>query len=67
MARREVREVLGCEIVELEMVSTHFFASDGKRDTIYLFRARAVGRTKHDNFEVEEARCFAMDALPPNI
>jgi hypothetical protein len=53
--------------VELEMVSTHFFASDGKRDTIYLFRARAVGRTKHDNFEVEEARCFAMDALPPNI
>jgi len=23
-----------------------FFASDGKRDTIYLFRARAVGRNE---------------------
>jgi ADP-ribose pyrophosphatase YjhB (NUDIX family) len=66
-ARREVREELGCEVVELELVSTHFSASEGKRDTIHLFTARAAGRAQHDNLEVEEARYFAMDALPRNI
>jgi len=66
-AKREVREELGCEIDRLAPLSTHFSAAEGKRDTIHLFAAHAVGLPSPDNFEVEEARYFSLDALPPNI
>lgn len=63
-ARREIREELGCGLDRLALVSTHFSAAEGKRDTIHLFRAEAVGAPKPDGFELIEARFFALDALP---
>ena len=66
-ARREVHEELGCDVTELTHVSTHFSVAEGKRDTIHLFTARAIGGTVVDDFEVEEANFFALDALPANI
>ena len=66
-ARREIREELGCEVLDLTQLSTHYSAGEGKRDTIHLFTAAAAGETKVDGFEVEEARFFARDALPPNV
>ncbi len=65
--RREIREELGCDVVELSWVSSHFSSAEGKRDTIDLFSARIAGVPVSDNFEVEEARYFSLDDLPPNI
>src|SRR5262245_46185579 len=66
-ALREVREELGCVADALQQVSTHFSNAEGKRDTIHLFAAQIDGHFQADNFEVEEARFFALDALPHNI
>ena len=66
-AVREVREEVGLEARSLAFVSQHFNDSEGKRDTIHLFRAAADGEPHADRFEVEEARFFALDALPENV
>ena len=66
-ALREVREELGCHAGSLELVSTHHNSAEGKRDTIHLFAAWAHGDVRIDNFEVEEAWFFPLDALPSNI
>ena len=67
-ARREMREELGIVIAETVLLSTHFSAVEGKRDTIALFKATANGEDKPhaDGFELEEARFFPLDALPLN-
>jgi 8-oxo-dGTP pyrophosphatase MutT (NUDIX family) len=64
---REVKEEVGLEVTHLTRVSEHFNGAEGKRDTIYLFTARAEGTPKIDNLELEEARFFGLDALPENI
>lgn len=66
-AVREVREELGCLASEVQLVSTHYSRAEGKRDTIHLFTALADGNFNADNFEVEEAQFFPLDALPSNI
>jgi len=66
-AIREVSEELSCGIEQLQPVSTHFSGSEGKRDTIYLFRARLVGDPRPDHFEVAEAHFFQLGALPHNV
>jgi len=66
-ALREIREELGCLAAALHPVSTHFSDAEGKRDTIHLFSAKAEGECRADNFEVEEAQYFPLDALPPNV
>jgi ADP-ribose pyrophosphatase YjhB (NUDIX family) len=66
-ARREVKEELGCAAAELAFVSVHASQLEGKRDTIHLYRARAAGEIRIDDFEVAEARFFALAALPANI
>lgn len=63
-AAREVREEVALEVHDLALVSTHFSADEGKRDTIYLFKGRADGQPAADRFEVEEARFFPLEALP---
>lgn len=65
-ARREVREELGCAVDGLRPVATLCSTAEGKRDTIFLFAATAVGRPKADSFEVAEARFFPVTALPAN-
>jgi ADP-ribose pyrophosphatase YjhB (NUDIX family) len=66
-ALREIREELGCSVTHLVHRSTHFSASEGKRDTIYLFEARLVGEPETDGFEVLEAGLFSIDALPETL
>jgi len=66
-AAREVREELDCGVEELVFVSTHSSTHEGKRDTVFLFRARPVGPVRADGVEVAEARFFAPDALPDTV
>ena len=66
-AEREVREELGCGVSGLRPVSTHFTATEGKRDTVFLFEAEAIGGVEADGFELVEARFFALDALPEAV
>lgn len=66
-ARREVREELGCMVDLVDHVSTHFSSAEGKRDTIHLFAAWTRDDFTPDYVEVDEARYFALDALPHNI
>ena len=66
-AAREVREETGLELQELCFLSRHGNRSEGKRDTVHLFTARAEGTPRSDNVEVEEARFFPLDALPASV
>ena len=66
-AVREVREELGCDLRDLKLVATYCSTAEGKRDTIFLYRAALGGEPQADNFEVAEARFFASDALPGTI
>ena len=66
-AAREVREELGCLLEDLALVSVHSATSEGKRDTVHLFRARAAGEIAIDGVEIVEALYFALDALPPTV
>jgi ADP-ribose pyrophosphatase YjhB (NUDIX family) len=66
-ARREVKEEVACAVEGLVPVSIHVSAVEGKRDTVHLYRARAVGDVRVDGFEVAEAHFFALDALPPKV
>jgi ADP-ribose pyrophosphatase YjhB (NUDIX family) len=63
-AAREIREELGCGVEGLAFLSTHFTETEGKRDTVHLFRASAAGPVRIDGVEIAEARFFALDALP---
>jgi 8-oxo-dGTP pyrophosphatase MutT (NUDIX family) len=66
-AAREVREEVGLQVRDLVPVSVHLSSGEGKRDTIYLFEARADGAPLADGREVEEARFFSLDALPGSV
>lgn len=66
-AAREVREELGCGVEGLRFVSLHLSSFEGKRDTVFLYRARVAGTVQADGVEVTEARFFALDALPPSV
>jgi ADP-ribose pyrophosphatase YjhB (NUDIX family) len=66
-AAREVKEELGCGVEGLSFVSLHASSFEGKRDTVFLYRARANGEIRADGIEVAEARFFALDDLPPSV
>jgi ADP-ribose pyrophosphatase YjhB (NUDIX family) len=66
-AVREIREELGCGVEELAFVSLHASTQEGKRDSVHLYSARAAGPVRIDGVEIEEARFFALDALPPTV
>lgn len=66
-ARREVKEEVGCALTDLVLVSTHYTEAEGKRDTVYLFKAASADEPVADGVEVEEARFFPLDDLPRTI
>lgn len=66
-AVREVREELGCALEDLTFVSAHTSSHEGKRDTVHLYRATAAGEIRIDGVEIDEARFFPLDALPPSV
>lgn len=63
-ARREIREELSCGVDGLAQVATFTNASEGKRDTIFLFEGRIIGGHRWDDIEVAEARFVSLEALP---
>ena len=66
-AARELAEETGLRAVRLEARSTHMSRAEGRRDTIHLFTALVTEAPKPCGIEVEEARFFALDALPDNV
>lgn len=66
-ARREIREELGCGVEGLEPIATFVSTGEGKRDTIFLFEAHALGEPRPDKFEVVECRYVRIDALPKSV
>jgi 8-oxo-dGTP pyrophosphatase MutT (NUDIX family) len=64
-AVREIREELGCALTGLAFVSVHTSSHEGKRDTVHLYRATMAGEIRADGVEIDEARFFPLDALPP--
>ena len=66
-AAREIQEEVGLEARRLALVSTHFSAAEGKRDTIHLFSGVAEGEPKADRLEVDEAGFFPLDRLPDSV
>ena len=63
-AVRELREECGIAVRDVVPLATYLSGAEGKRDTIYLFKARAEGDPRADSPEVEEAGFFPLDALP---
>ena len=66
-ALREVKEELGLLLHEVDPVWTYESSAEGKRDTIHLFKAITTDRPTMGDREIEEARFFALDALPQNV
>ena len=66
-AAREVQEEVGLEVQQLALVSSHFSAAEGRRDTIHLFLAKAEGEPVPDRTEVLEAGFFPLDRLPEGV
>ncbi|MEK7514344.1 MAG: NUDIX domain-containing protein [Patescibacteria group bacterium] len=64
--KREVKEEIGIGITELMYLG--FFESniEYKKDTVHIFTTPlSTERVFIDNIEIEEARWFPLDALPP--
>ena len=66
-AAREVQEELGVRADKLKLIATYRSGAEGKRDTIHLFGATATGDISPDPLELEEAKFFALDALPETV
>ena len=66
-ARREIREELGCELVDVTLFEISHREINGAPDRSHVFTARLEGEPRPDRREVVEAGWFALDALPPKI
>jgi ADP-ribose pyrophosphatase YjhB (NUDIX family) len=66
-AVREVREELDVGVADLALIATYESSAEGKRDTIHLFKARALDIPATESIEVAEARFFPLDALPEGV
>lgn len=64
-ARREMKEELGCALADLAFVATYVSTAEGRRDTVFLYRARPDGPVRADGVEIAEAHFFPLDDLPP--
>jgi ADP-ribose pyrophosphatase YjhB (NUDIX family) len=64
-AVREIREEIALDLDQLTLVSTHVSTTEGKRDTIYLYKAMTAGLPQVGGVEVAEVGFFALDAVPP--
>lgn len=51
----------------LTPVSTYHSETEGKRDTIHLFKAFTSETPQADGREVNEARFFPLDGLPESV
>lgn len=63
-AAREVREETGCRVHGLVGLGVFRNASEGRRDTVHLFRGVTGDTPVADGIEIAEARFFPLDSLP---
>ena len=64
-ARRELREETGCHAIELALIGRYESQPDGRRDTIFLYRALTDDTPVPDGRELAEATFVWTDELPP--
>ena len=63
--RRELREEVGLEVEELELVITRAFKVP--RQVEIVFTARAIGDINDLNFEIQKAAWFFPNELPEEL
>lgn len=63
--RRELREEIGLEVEDLELVFTRAFKVPQQVEII--FRCRAVGNPEQLNFEIQKAAWFSPGEFPPEL
>lgn len=63
-ARRELMEEARCGSAALTSLGEYRSTEEGRLDTVFLFRGETRDEPQPDRWEVEEARFFALDALP---
>jgi ADP-ribose pyrophosphatase YjhB (NUDIX family) len=65
--RREAREELGVELGDLALLGTYEARAEGKRDTVWVFAARAGGPGGAVSTEIDEVGWFLPDCLPEGV
>ena len=63
--RRELREEVGLEVENLELLITRAFKIP--RQVEIVFTARAIGDTNELNFEIQKAAWFSLNELPREL
>lgn len=68
-ARRECREEVGAEIVDLELVGIYTNFVERRSDHIVVFASHDFGLQPipETDFEIEQAEFFGLDALPDDM
>lgn len=63
-AARELVEETGCRLSDVVTLGRYEARTEGRRDTVHLFRGVTADAPSIDAVELAEARFFALDALP---
>jgi ADP-ribose pyrophosphatase YjhB (NUDIX family) len=67
-ARREIREEVGLEIINLKKIAAVPFREEFKRDTIYIYEAEVLDTVLTiDPTEIKQANWYDVNSLPTNI
>jgi hypothetical protein len=62
-----MREEIGCELVEIELVEVTERIINGAPNTSHVFAARIAGEVCPDRREVLEAQWFSLGELPDDM
>jgi 8-oxo-dGTP diphosphatase len=66
--RREIKEELGISMTEVNLLGTHFFTDNFKKDTVWFFESHVDTRSVQPNKkEIAEAEWFRRNKLPTNL
>lgn len=64
-ARRETKEEVGIDLIELKLVGSLLSTQEGKKDNIYIFHGKTISnKIEIDDFEIAEADWFTKENLP---
>ena len=66
-ARREAAEEVGATLGELKLLGVYSSFREGKSDHVTVFTCEDGEATLRGDHEIEAARWFPLDALPPDV
>ncbi|AIT06907.1 hypothetical protein MC45_11575 [Sphingomonas taxi] len=66
-AVRELAEETACRLTAVTEAGRYEARTEGRRDTVFLFRGTTGDAPVPDAVELAEARFFALDALPAGV